>query len=109
MAGLTQDYNQANAEMTSQPPNLDQIIQLQRLALRKSEVTQELTNLMVRFPKGIPSIEAAAKIQEAAKHLDDSQAILVQVNQDLQKMMQTPSADTAQAAPVVPAAAKVGP
>ncbi|MGZ5278525.1 MAG: hypothetical protein ACXWC9_01195 [Pseudobdellovibrionaceae bacterium] len=89
MLSTTQEHNAYAKGLEGQPPNLEQIIHLQRLALQRSEVTLELTKIMARFPNGVPSLAIADKLNEASLHLAKSDEALTSVNQDIQKMSTT--------------------
>jgi hypothetical protein len=91
MFSSTQEYNEANKAMSGHTPNMEQIVQLQRLALRRSEVSLEMTKMMVRFPKGVPSLEMAEKLERATVALNQADQALNDANQDLQKMSNTMS------------------
>jgi hypothetical protein len=88
MASSTLEYNSTAKALAGQPPNMEQIVELQRLALHRSEATLEMSKMMVRFPKGIPSLEMAEKLEKANIALNQADQALNDANQDILKMSQ---------------------
>ncbi len=86
MISTTKENNEYAKSLQGQAPNLEQIIQIQKLALKRSEVTLELSQLMARFPKGVPSAEIAEKLNQASEHLAKTDEALTSINTDMQKM-----------------------
>jgi hypothetical protein len=86
MATTTQDINAFNKGMEGQPPNLEQMVQIQRLALQRSEASLTLSKLMVRFPQGIPNAPIATKINEVYQHLSKSDEAMALIQQEIMKV-----------------------
>jgi hypothetical protein len=51
-------------------PSLEQLAQLQRVALKRTEHAISLSRILVRFPKGIPSVPLAEKIDSIHLQLE---------------------------------------
>lgn len=91
MLSSSHEYNEANKAMSEmQAPNMEQIVQLQRLALQRSETSLELSKLMVRFPQGVPSQAMADKLNRATQALAQADQALSEANQDIQTMATEP-------------------
>jgi Zn-dependent M32 family carboxypeptidase len=89
MVSTTKENNDYAKSLQGQAPNLEQIIQIQKLALKRSEVTLEFSQLMARFPKGVPSAEIAEKLNQVSEHLAKTDEALNSIHTDMQKLTKT--------------------
>jgi hypothetical protein len=80
----SRDYNNQAREV-GDTPSMEQIIQLQRLALQRSEAALELTKMMARFPQGVPSTSIADKMSLVAKSLEQAGQTLGELNDEISK------------------------
>ena len=71
-----------------QSPSLEQIVELQRLGLQRSEAALKFTKLMARLPQSNPPPEMNARIQKAQEHLAMADQEIADLNSEMAKMME---------------------
>lgn len=72
-------------------PNLEQMVELQRVSLKRTEAAYALSKIMVRFPKGAPSVPFSDKLNKISYQIEMAAADLEQLRNeviDAQKMGQ---------------------
>ncbi len=75
-------------------PNLEQMVELQRISLKRTEAAFALSKIMVRFPQGAHSVPFADKINKISYQLEIAASDLEQLRNeviDAQKMSQIQS------------------
>ena len=65
-----QDIQQAQAG--GGPPNLEQMAEYQRMALKRTEVAIELLNIFKKFKLGAPDPELGLKLERVSNHLNEA-------------------------------------
>ncbi len=85
MATSTQEYNSYNKSLEGQPPNLEQLVALQRLALQRSEASLNLSKMMVRFPQGVPNGPIAEKLAQVSEFMTKTDEIMASIQQEIVK------------------------
>lgn len=87
MVGSKQEIKEAGAQLQSASPSLDQIANYQRLALKQTEMTIEITNIFKRMQglNGPGNPELAYKLKIAGDNLTASEKLLGEVALGLQQ------------------------
>ncbi|MEZ0391019.1 MAG: hypothetical protein ACAH59_02310 [Pseudobdellovibrionaceae bacterium] len=85
----SKEINQEQKSLAGRPPNIDQLLKVQRLGLRRTEITVELQNIFQRIPQGVPNPELAEKIQRASNHLTGLESELNSIQATLEKSMES--------------------
>jgi hypothetical protein len=73
-------------ETSPAAPNLEQVISLQRLALKRSESVLQLTQILRKLPQGAPSLDIAEELQRAESHLTQVDQALTSVQEKIKSI-----------------------
>lgn len=73
-------------------PSIEQVAELQRLSLRRTEATLELMKILSRFPEGVPSEMLAKRINKINNQLVDAGNELDQVMKEIREFSELNSA-----------------
>lgn len=84
----TQDYNDKAASLRGRPPNLEQLIELQRLGLKRSEVSLSLQKVFARIPQGAPNLKVSQQIDQVSQHLSQAEKGISDINEDLRVLLE---------------------
>jgi hypothetical protein len=91
MKGLltsTQDYNNQVKGLQGQAPSLEQMLEIQKLALKRLEFTVQLKELFPRLPSGEVNPVLAEKLQKVQQSFSQAEKDMEDINQILQKAME---------------------
>lgn len=82
----TKEYNQQVASLNGQAPNFEQLVTIQKLGLRRSEIALQFTKLMERIPQAQASPQVNERLEKITDHLSQVDQALGELNAELQKM-----------------------
>lgn len=93
-----EEYNVLARNYETFEPSMEQMAQLQRLSLKRTEAALALSKIMVRFPKGVPSEQLAEKLEKIAFQIDsagvDLQAVQIEIQQAMAAKANSSQANT---------------
>lgn len=87
-----QEYTAMTKNFETFEPNIEQMAQLQRVALKRTEAALALSKIMVRFPQGAPSQPLADKLEKISFEIDKVGTDLEAVQLEIQQAVNTKQA-----------------
>ena len=90
MFQMGREQNQAAQALSQGTPNMAQLVEFQKLGLRRAELTLELTKLMKAIPQSGVSPQVAQKLQGIQDALAQADSGLVDVQKDLLSIPEGP-------------------
>lgn len=80
-----QKIQQAQAQGVA--PNIEQMAEYQRMALRRTEITVELMKIFKNIKLGSPNMEMGVKLQRISSHLGEAEREMAEITSQLQEAL----------------------